>query len=218
MKSFKVDQFLLDDDQPPLFLPEIGTFFNHDHDLAKTLVTQIRDAGAEIVKGEVLHDPDVVLDDDTPESYLSKSGERVTERNRDLIERKVISLGRYEELFRYCRQTGLGLVLSVYDFKGAEFAHQTEQQPGFADGVEIVLLVFVEGMAGEDETLVEVGVIAQAIVLAQALAVIELEAESPADAGDAGHLQAEEIVAPLLFGLDPVEDNLVAKGAAAVIG
>ncbi len=122
MRSFTLHDHLLDDGQPPLFLPEIGTFFNQDIDIARKLISELRDAGATVIKGEVLHDADIALDDDTPETYLDVEGNPVTERYRDLIERKVVPLADYESLFGHCRSEGLGLVLSVYDFRGAEFA------------------------------------------------------------------------------------------------
>ena len=108
---------------PTLFLPDIGTFFNHDAALAIAMIARLKDAGAEIVKGEILHDPNICLSDDTEEVYFSLGQRRaVAERYRDLIERKVLPLSTYERIFKECKTAGLPFVLSVYDFAGAEFA------------------------------------------------------------------------------------------------
>jgi len=113
---------------PPVFLAEIGTFFNQDMEIAANMAREVVSAGKAqssipvILKGEILHSPDVCLDDDTIETYVSKQGIVKTERFRDVIERKVISLGQYEKLFAIATDAGLPFVVSVYDFIGADFA------------------------------------------------------------------------------------------------
>lgn len=121
MKSFRIDRFPVDDGAPPLFFPDIGTFFNQDMAAAEAMVTRLHDAGANLIKGEILHDAEIALDDDTCEVYLGRDGKIVRERNRDLQQRKVVSLGAYERLFRLCKSLDMGFLLSVYDFRGAEF-------------------------------------------------------------------------------------------------
>lgn len=124
MRSFYLDDYLLDDGQPPLFLPEIGTFFNKDIKIAKEMIMQLNQAGANIIKGEILHDIDMVLDGGLQEVYLSRNGEQINERYRDLIERKVVTLETYEEIFEHCKSCGMAFLLSVYDCQGAEFAKE----------------------------------------------------------------------------------------------
>lgn len=121
MKSFLIDRFTVDDGAPPLFFPDIGTFFNRNMALAEALVRRLHAAGAPLIKGEILHNADIALDDDTDEVYLTRDGTSVRERNRDLIERKIVPLDRYEKLFGLCKSLEMGFLLSVYDFRGAEF-------------------------------------------------------------------------------------------------
>lgn len=122
MKGFLIHQLSVEDGAPPLFFPDIGTFFNKDTTVAEDVIRQLHAAGANLVKGEILHDADIALDDDTPETYLTRDGRPVRERYRDLIERKIVPLDAYERLFGLCKSLRLGFLLSVYDFKGAEFA------------------------------------------------------------------------------------------------
>jgi sialic acid synthase SpsE len=103
-------------------LPDIGTFFNQDVQQALRLADILRSAGVPFIKGEVLHDPSICLPSDVTVQYLSDKKEPVTERYRGLIERKFLPLTQYEEIFRHCKTLGLGLVLSVYDTVGANFA------------------------------------------------------------------------------------------------
>ena len=108
----------------PLFLPDIGTFFNQDMSLAKEMVNKLSISGVAIMKGEILHSPDICLKENSgQESYWGHcSGEMQSEDYRSLIERKTISLSAYEDLFRHSQKLGMEVVVSVYDFAGADFA------------------------------------------------------------------------------------------------
>lgn len=122
IKSFLIEKFRVDDNEPPLFLPDIGTFFNQDMAIAESLVRRLSAGGASLIKGEILHDADIALDDSTSELYLGHDGSVRQERNRELIERKVVPFSSYEKLFGLCKSLDIGFVLSVYDVLGAEFA------------------------------------------------------------------------------------------------
>ena len=106
----------------PLFFPDIGTFFNQDLEIAKNLISQIALAGAPIIKGEILHDAEIALASSEIETYLATDGSVINEKIRDVIERKIISLANYEDLFSFCKALGLEFVVSVYDNVGAAFA------------------------------------------------------------------------------------------------
>lgn len=114
-------------DHPPVFLAEIGTFFNQDMDAARHMVERIAGVRAEaqlplVMKGEILHDLSLCLDDETQERFVSKSGVVRSERYRDLMARKVVPLSHYQRLIGQIRNFDLPLVLSVYDAAGADFA------------------------------------------------------------------------------------------------
>lgn len=112
-------------DHPPVFLAEIGTYFNQDITLADRMIRNITEAAQQVpevpvlLKGEILHTADICLDDDTIEVYTSKSGHIAQERYRSLIERKVVSLDDYRRLLTL---SALPVVTSVYDLAGVDFA------------------------------------------------------------------------------------------------
>jgi len=109
----------------PIFLPDIGTFFNKDIELAKELIYDLYQGGAEIIKGEILHDSDIVLKNEKfIETYLNKDGTIEVDEVRKIIERKTIRLCDYEILLNYCSSLDLPFALSVYDKVGAEFAYE----------------------------------------------------------------------------------------------
>lgn len=108
---------------PPLFLPEIGTFFNQDMSLANEMIEMLSNCGVTTIKGEVLHTAEICLNASDQTAYWGhKSGKAITENYRSLIERKVVSLDSYQKLFGRCFDLGLDVVVSVYDFKGVDFA------------------------------------------------------------------------------------------------
>ena len=119
------DNRLLELGRMPLFLPDIGTYFNQDMELARTLVDALAESGSRFIKGEILHDARICLPTAGKEHYWSHHDNRFIEENyRTLIERKVVPLDGYADLFNYCQQRRLHIVLSVYDFEGADFAKE----------------------------------------------------------------------------------------------
>lgn len=122
MDAARFWQQVSDPAQPPLLLPDVGTFFNRDIDRGAALIAQVTAAGIECVKGEVLHDADICLATDTQEIYLGPDARPVKENYRQLIERKTLPLTDYERLFRPALDAGLGLCLSIYDDGGTDFA------------------------------------------------------------------------------------------------
>ena len=111
----------------PLFLPDIGTSFNQDIDLAISMIDNLKKAGIHIIKGEILHSAAVCLPGEHFEKYLSSDGTTIIKENyRKLIERKVVSFDDYRKIFQYCRQQKIEFVVSVYDDEGVAFARDQQ--------------------------------------------------------------------------------------------
>jgi sialic acid synthase SpsE len=122
---FNVGKHVFSAGMKPIFLPDIGTFFNQDVTQAKKIIKQLSDLGVSIVKGEILHSPDVCLKKSGVEKFYGNlSKEMHTESYRSLIERKVLTLIQYEEIFRYCQSLNMEFIVSVYDIDGANFAKE----------------------------------------------------------------------------------------------
>jgi len=107
---------------PPVILPDIGTFFNRDMQQADQLMHEVARSGTHYIKGEILHDAEICLSTDIAEHYLGADATPVSENYRSLIERKTVSLDDYRKLFSACEKHRIGLVLSVYDLQGVDFA------------------------------------------------------------------------------------------------
>ena len=61
MRTFNIDKIAVGEGALPLFLPDIGMFFDPNSNLAERMVRQLTEAGVDIIKGENLHRPDICL-------------------------------------------------------------------------------------------------------------------------------------------------------------
>ena len=81
----------------------------------------------DVIKGEILHDPNICLDYDQDEFYYDKSQRKfISENYRKLMTRKTISLDSYEKIFKHAKSLNKLLVLSIYDCVGVDFAISIE--------------------------------------------------------------------------------------------
>ena len=128
MRTIKLGHFTLSSESPPVFLAEIGGFFNTDFELARSMINRIIDAGRTvpqqplILKTEIMYDPEICLPGDTYETYAAKDGRVQRENYRSLIERKVFPLVHYSGLFQICREAKVPFIVSIYDNDGVDFA------------------------------------------------------------------------------------------------
>ncbi len=107
-------------EHPVRIAAEIGTYFGTDIGLAKEYVAVAKEAGAEFLKTEILHDLSVIWDDTMTHTYQTDAGPK-TENYRSLLSRKLVPLAEYRTLIRYCREQNMPVIASVYDFAGVDF-------------------------------------------------------------------------------------------------
>ena len=96
-----IGDIVIGQDAPSVFLPDIGTFFNQDVARGLALIDRVADAGARVIKGEVLHDAGICLDTDLLENITTRDAVVTKEPYRRVIERKVLPLSEYEKLFAH---------------------------------------------------------------------------------------------------------------------
>ncbi|MDC0465778.1 N-acetylneuraminate synthase family protein, partial [Candidatus Pelagibacter sp.] len=123
-KELKIGKVKIGEKHPPVLFPDIGTFFNQDIKLAEKLILKLINDGAKIIKGEILHNPDIALKTERKEPYLSDKRKIIKENLRKIIERKILPLSTYEKIFSVCKKKKVDFILSVYDFEGASFAKE----------------------------------------------------------------------------------------------
>ncbi|MGE0456268.1 MAG: N-acetylneuraminate synthase family protein [Vicinamibacteria bacterium] len=130
MKTIDIGGLPVGPEHPPVFFAEIGSFFNGDVELARRMIRAVIEAHRKvprqpmILKTEILDDPEICLPGEFEETYASKGGGVRKENYRALIERKVLPLESYRELFAIPREAGVPFVVSVYDFRAADFSRE----------------------------------------------------------------------------------------------
>jgi len=106
---------------PTVFMAEIGTFFNQDIELAIEYIDRAIEAGAPVVKTEILHNANVCLKNSGLIHQYTHGTGTSEEDYYSLIERKVVSFEKYEKIFAHCRKRNTPYVASVYDLEGIDF-------------------------------------------------------------------------------------------------
>jgi len=105
---------------PAVFMAEIGLYFNQDMGEARDTVERLKEYKVPVIKGEVLHDVEVALDDGFVLQYETASGIKA-EPYRDMCARKVQPLDIWRKLYRLCSDANIPFVVSAYDMKTIDF-------------------------------------------------------------------------------------------------
>jgi sialic acid synthase SpsE len=121
MRTIYIGKVPVGDDHPPVFVAEVGSFFNKDVELALDFLARTVEAGAPVFKTEILHDPNTVLGSvDLDCRYNYAGGEKV-ESYRSLIERKVVPLEGYRRLLTAANDMSIPVIATVFDDYGIDF-------------------------------------------------------------------------------------------------
>ena len=116
---------MVGDAYPPVFMAEIGAFFDQDIDLALKYLHASAAAGAPVFKTEILLNPDICLAGTGATWTYTHARGTAAEELRWIIERKIVPLGKgYKRLFGACRALNLPFVCSVFDTEGIDLVVQ----------------------------------------------------------------------------------------------
>lgn len=121
MIKISIGSHTISDKHPVCFVAEVGAFFNKDIKLACDYIDLAAQAGVDFFKTEILHTADVVLASDEVKLVYQTASGPVTENYRAFIERKVMSLDSYDQLFEHGQKRGLSLMATVFDSIGVDF-------------------------------------------------------------------------------------------------
>ncbi len=107
-------------DHPTLFMPEICLYFGRDVGAARERIQMVKDAGFDVIKGEVALTAEIVLDDGFIYEYETHHGRRARPY-REIIEELVMPMETWTALYRACHDLGLATVVSAYDKAAVDF-------------------------------------------------------------------------------------------------
>lgn len=119
-KQFVLGGACIGQDFPPLFLPEIGNYFGQDVEKAKDGISQVLEAGFKVIKGEVCHNSDYVLDTDLEYEYNTFDGIKSV-RYKDFISSLVLPLDTWYKIYGFIHDNGVSSVISAYDMDAVDF-------------------------------------------------------------------------------------------------
>ena len=130
--NVKIGSISVGDGNPTVFVAEMGTFYNKDISKAFLLIDAAAQAKVDVIKTEILHNPNVVLNsDDVVVSYNHSKGS-TNEKYFDLIKRKCVPLSDYEKIISRVKHHNIPFIASVYDFEGVDFLKSMN-----ADGIKL---------------------------------------------------------------------------------
>ena len=121
METVYIGNVPVGDGFPPVFVAEVGSFFNKDVDLALDFLNRTVAAGAPLFKTEILHDPDTVLGSVDLDCHYKHAGGEKIENYRALIERKVLPLNDYRRLLSAANDMSIPVIATVFEEYGIDF-------------------------------------------------------------------------------------------------
>ncbi|CAA7622581.1 conserved hypothetical protein [Magnetospirillum sp. LM-5] len=121
MTEVRIGSFTVGDGHPPVFMAEVGTFFNQSLEQARSYARRIAAAGPVVFKTEILHDPEICMAGTGIQAAYAHAHGRRVEDYRQLIERKCNPLSFYADVAGLCRELKVPFVASVYDTVAVDF-------------------------------------------------------------------------------------------------
>ena len=124
MNNVTIGNKIIGDGNNCRFVAEVGSFFNKDIDLAIEYLSLAAEAGVDVFKTEILHDPNICLDSANYKVTYKTAISSETENYRKFIERKVVKLSDYEKLLSHADTLGVPVMATVFDEKGLNFLQE----------------------------------------------------------------------------------------------
>ena len=120
-KIIKIGSQSVGETAPTIFLPEIGCYFQKNVEEAKATIQKIKDLDIKLVKGEIAHSPEYVLNDGFVYTYQTHQGQK-SRLYREIIEELVLPKEAWLDLWTFAHALGLESVISAYDFEAMDIA------------------------------------------------------------------------------------------------
>lgn len=126
-------------------IAEVGVNHNGDLDLARKMVVEAKNAGADAVKFQTFT-ADALVTNDTPKVLYQKSTTSSDETHYEMIEKLELSKEGHYKLKSYCDQIGIDFLSTPYDIASAKFLLELDVKmfkTASADIVDLPLQRFI---------------------------------------------------------------------------
>jgi N,N'-diacetyllegionaminate synthase len=143
--SFSIANKVISPDSPVFLIAEIGVNHNGDVELAKSMISSAKKAGADAVKFQTFT-AEALVSQGTNKVAYQKSTTDPAESHYDMIRRLELSKDHHRELFRYCAHEEIIFLSTPYDIDSAKFLIElgiSAFKTASADIVDLPLLSFL---------------------------------------------------------------------------
>lgn len=101
-------------------IAEAGVNHNGDIKLAKKLIDEAKEAGADCIKFQTFI-AEKVVSPTAPKAYYQMANTGQNESQLEMIKRLELSFKDFEELYDYCRKKEIDFLSTAFDFESMDF-------------------------------------------------------------------------------------------------
>ena len=141
---------LIGSNRPVFVIAEAGVNHNGDIDLAKELISEAKNAGADCIKFQSFKADRVVLDN-APKAQYQKKTTNPAESQLKMLKKLELSEEAHKILFDYCQEIDIMFLSTPYNKKDADLLHQLNVQAYKLSSLHIAEPAFVEYVASKEK-------------------------------------------------------------------
>jgi len=148
MNDIKLGKHVIGVNQPVFIIAEAGVNHNGDIDLAKTLIRESKNAGANCIKFQTFKAERVVLNN-TPKAEYQKLTTNPKESQFRMLKKLELNEEAHKILFDYCQKTGITFLSTPYNKKDVDFLNILGVDAFKLSSIHIVEPAFIEHVTGK---------------------------------------------------------------------
>ena len=143
INDIKIGKHVIGSNHPVFIIAEAGVNHNGDIDLAKELINEAKNAGADCIKFQTFKAERVVLDN-APKAEYQKITTNPSESQLKMLEKLELSEKAHKELFDYCQKKGIMFLSTPYNKKDVDLLDQLGVQGYKLASLHIIEPAFIE--------------------------------------------------------------------------
>ena len=150
INEIKIGNNIISSNRPVFIIAEAGVNHNGDIDLAKELIYEAKNAGADCIKFQTFKAERVVLDN-APKAQYQKKTTNPAESQLKMLKKLELSEESHKILFDYCQEIDIMFLSTPYNKKDVDLLHQLNVQAYKLSSLHIVEPAFIEYVASKEK-------------------------------------------------------------------
>ncbi|KPA11435.1 N-acetylneuraminate synthase [Candidatus Magnetomorum sp. HK-1] len=143
INEIKIGHHVIGLNQPIFIIAEAGVNHNGDIELAKRLIHEAKNAGADCIKFQTFKAERLVLDN-APKAEYQKKTTNPSESQLKMLQKLELNEKAHKELFDYCQKTGITFLSTPYNKKDVDLLDQLGVQAFKLSSLHIVEPEFIK--------------------------------------------------------------------------